>query len=350
MSPEELYMNRCLQLARLGAGAVLPNPMVGAVLVHDNRIIGEGYHKFYGGPHAEPNCINSVHASLQHQISSSTLYVSLEPCSHFGKTPPCADLIIRFRIPRVVIGCRDIFDKVNGRGIEKLIAAGVDVHTGVLEAECRDQNKRFFTLHGKKRPYVVLKWAETGNGKIGYSGTNRLRITGRVTDMAVHKWRSEEGAIMVGTTTARHDNPRLTNRHWYGPSPVRVVIDKELSLPSDLHLFDQKVNTIIYNSLRNAEDSLNSYQQADLTENGIRNILENLASRNISSLMVEGGARLTQSFIESGYWDEARIITNESMIVEVGVAAPQLKDHVFVKEQSSGQEKIRYYRHLQNVG
>ena len=220
-------MHRCLELAEKAAGHVAPNPMVGAVLVHEGIIIGEGYHQIYGGPHAEVNCIASVPSSLQHLIQDSVIYVSLEPCAHHGKTPPCADLIIRHNIRHVVIGCRDPFVEVDGKGIEKLHAAGIKTETGILEKECRELNKRFFTFHTKHRPFIILKWAQTGDGKIG-TENNRLHITGSVTNRLVHKWRSEESAILVGANTALADNPQLTTRLWSGNSPTRLIIDPEL--------------------------------------------------------------------------------------------------------------------------
>ncbi|HJW16280.1 MAG TPA: bifunctional diaminohydroxyphosphoribosylaminopyrimidine deaminase/5-amino-6-(5-phosphoribosylamino)uracil reductase RibD, partial [Flavisolibacter sp.] len=251
--PHEKYMARCLQLAQLGAGNVAPNPMVGAVLVYNDAIIGEGYHEKYGAAHAEVNCINSVIDGERHLISQSTLYVSLEPCAHFGKTPPCADLIVKLKIPKVVIGCRDPFVQVDGKGIEKLLAAGVEVTTGILEKECKELNKLFFTFHTLHRPYIILKWAQTSDGKIAYptlrkkssSPVSRLFITNAYTNRLVHKWRSEQMAILVGTNTAMHDDPSLNTRLWPGNSPVRLVIDKELALPPGLKLFDGSIPTIV---------------------------------------------------------------------------------------------------------
>ena len=270
-------MWRCLELARLGGGYTAPNPMVGAVLVYEDRVIGEGYHQVYGQAHAEVNCVNSVAAEDVPLISRSTLYVSLEPCAHFGKTPPCADLIIRMRIPRVVVGCRDPFPQVNGKGIEKLLAAGVEVRVGVLEEECMELNRRFFTFNTLHRPYIVLKWAQSANGRIagaklawrrhgcgswragggvggwealGEGVGERVLISNEYTNRLVHKWRSEEAAILVGTRTALADDPSLTVRLWSGPDPVRLVIDKELVLPASLQLFDGKVRTIVFNMVK----------------------------------------------------------------------------------------------------
>src|SRR5437868_6012424 len=233
-------MHRCLELAKLAAGNVAPNPMVGAVLVHEEKIISEGYHKQFGEPHAEVNCINNVKEEDKHLIEKSTLYVSLEPCSHFGKTPPCTDLIIKNKIPKVVIGCVDIYKEVHGRGIKKLQDAEVEVVTGILEKECIELNKRFFTFHEKYRPYIILKWAESANGKIGID-TERVLISNEYSDRLVHKWRSEEAAILIGTNTALKDDPSLTTRLWQGNNPVRLVIDMDLRLPSHLKIFNREI-------------------------------------------------------------------------------------------------------------
>src|SRR5687767_13525023 len=249
MSSTEEYMQRCLQLARLGAGSVAPNPMVGAVLVSDDRVIGEGWHQQFGKAHAEVNCFDSVLPGNRELVAGSILYVSLEPCAHFGKTPPCTDLIIKNKIRKVVVGCRDPFKEVNGKGIEKLKAAGIEVETGVLENECKEINKRFFCFHEKHRPFIILKWAHTADGKMGFeSSTDRLFITNEYTNRLVHKWRSEESAVMVGTNTALRDDPELTVRLWTGASPVRAVIDRELKLPASLKIFDGQYPTIVFNT------------------------------------------------------------------------------------------------------
>ena len=244
-------MYRCLQLAQAGAGHVAPNPMVGAVLVYNNRIIGEGYHREYGMPHAEVNCIASVKKEDLRLVNKSVMYVSLEPCAHYGKTPPCADLIIQYRIPKVVVGCRDPFPEVNGKGIEKLLAAGVNVTTGILEKECRELNKRFFTFHTQRIPYIVLKWAQSSDGAIAATDGSAIQISNAYSSILVHRWRSEEAAILVGTRTAMLDDPALTTRLWPGKNPVRLVIDRELKLPVSLRLFDESVPTVIFNELKN---------------------------------------------------------------------------------------------------
>ena len=246
-------MSRCIELAKLGAGFTAPNPMVGAVLVYDNRIIGEGYHRHYGHAHAEVNCIASVKKEDEPFIRQSVLYVSLEPCAHHGKTPPCADLIIEKKIPMVVVGSRDPFKEVDGKGIEKLQAAGVEVQEDVLEKECIDLNKRFFTFHTWRRPYIILKWAQSDDGKIAKTGHSRVLISNDYTNRLVHKWRSEEASILVGTNTALMDNPSLDTRLWKGPNPVRLVVDKNLALPASLNVFDQKIKTIIFNTLKHEE-------------------------------------------------------------------------------------------------
>ena len=347
-------MQRCLELARLGAGRVSPNPMVGAVLVYEDRIIGEGYHQLYGKAHAEVNCINSVTAEDAPLIPRSTIYVSLEPCAHHGKTPPCADLILAMKIPRVVIGCRDPFPQVNGKGIEKLLAAGVEVTLGVLEKECIALNKRFFTFNTKHRPYIVLKWAQSVNGMI--TGTPapvpdapmarpRTRISNGITNRLVHKWRSEEASILVGTNTAANDDPALTARLWAGPDPIRLVIDKDLRLPHTLQLFDNKVKTIVFNNHKHTDEGLLQYYQLSPDTSTIHQLILALHHLKIQSVLVEGGARLLQSFIDEDYWDEARIITNQELDLPNGLPAPQLQHARLVSHESILTDTIRYYEH-----
>jgi diaminohydroxyphosphoribosylaminopyrimidine deaminase/5-amino-6-(5-phosphoribosylamino)uracil reductase len=327
-------MQRCLQLAAMGAGYVAPNPMVGAVLVHKERIIGEGYHQKYGEAHAEVNCIASVKNQDRELIGSSVLYVSLEPCAHFGKTPPCADLIIKNRIPQVVIGCRDPFKEVDGRGIEKLRKAGIDIETGVLEAECKEINKRFFTFNVKQRPYIILKWAETVNGKIAVVSppqpnlegpfVQRLHISNEFTNRLVHKWRSEDAGIMVGTNTALADDPELTTRWWNGPSPIRLIIDMDLRLPPSLKIFNDKAPAVIFNKLKQNENDWPRYYRLSEDTKIVGQLVKALYHLNIQSVMIEGGAKLLQSFIDEQAWNEARIITNSKLLIENGLAAPLL--------------------------
>jgi diaminohydroxyphosphoribosylaminopyrimidine deaminase/5-amino-6-(5-phosphoribosylamino)uracil reductase len=342
-------MHRCLQLAGLGKGSVAPNPMVGAVLVHDDAIIGEGYHKKYGEAHAEVNCISSVIEENKNLIGKSTLYVSLEPCVHYGKTPPCVDLIIKNKIPEVVIGCRDVFEQVAGKGIEKLKDAGVEVITGVLEKESVELNKRFFTFHQRQRPYVILKWAQSFDGKIAVSPKSilneRILISNEYTNRLVHKWRSEEAAIMVGTNTTLKDNPSLTTRLWEGRNPVRIVVDMNLRLPATLKIFDKKAKTVIFNKIKQDEEDAVIYHKLE-TANILQEIMKALYLMNIQSVIVEGGVKLLQSFIDEDLWDEARIITNEQMVIEEGIDAPDLKRSFLYKREQYFNDTITYFQKL----
>ncbi len=315
-------MRRCLQLARCGEAGAPPNPMVGAVIVCDSRIIGEGYHRRCGGPHAEVNAINSV--KERDLLSRSTIYVSLEPCAHYGKTPPCADLIIETGIRRVVIGCTDPFTKVNGLGIKKLREAGCEVQVGVLEQECRELNRRFFTFHEKHRPWIILKWAQSNDGFIGKD--ERVILSNALTQTLVHRLRARSGAILVGTNTALMDNPTLTTRLWPGPNPLRLTIDRNGILPPTLHLKDNSTPTVIY------------------SHESIEEILADLYARGIQSLLVEGGAKLLQSFIDKGLWDEARIET-APLCLGQGTKAPTLKDEQPESKQNIGGHIIQHYCH-----
>jgi diaminohydroxyphosphoribosylaminopyrimidine deaminase/5-amino-6-(5-phosphoribosylamino)uracil reductase len=318
--------------------------MVGAVLVHDDVIIGEGYHKRYGEAHAEVNCIDSVSDHNRPLIEKSTIYVSLEPCAHFGKTPPCADLIIANRIPNVVIGCKDNYVEVNGRGIEKLRSAGIEVIEAVLEKEAVELNKRFFTFHQEERPCVILKWAESNDRKIALPGFTKIAISNEITNRVVHKWRSEEAAIMVGTNTALYDDPSLTTRLWKGNDPVRILLDKNLRIPASHHLLDKKVKTIIFNNSRDEEEGNIVYSKMTTGEFLIPSILKRLYKLKIQSVLVEGGATLLQSFIDEGCWDEARIITNDQLIIGDGIHAPELKDQRLLKTEHYFSDTINYYK------
>jgi len=340
-------MQRCLDLAARGAGFVAPNPMVGAVLVYKDTIIGEGWHQQCGQAHAEVNCIASVKEGNRNFISGSTLYVSLEPCAHFGKTPPCADLIVQHEIPDVVIGCRDPFKEVDGKGIEKLQAAGVNVEVGVMEDECKELNKRFFTFHTKQRPYVVLKWAETGDGFIAPllgKKDRRLLISNEYSNRLVHKWRSEESAILVGTNTALLDDPELTTRLWEGTSPVRLVIDKELKLPASLKIFNDRSRTIIFNTKKHEEAGRVLYYQLNDDRRFIQQMMNALYQLKIQSVLVEGGAKLLQSLIDEGIWDEARIINNEQLIINNGLTAPVLVNAKEIAADKIFSDTIRTFR------
>jgi diaminohydroxyphosphoribosylaminopyrimidine deaminase/5-amino-6-(5-phosphoribosylamino)uracil reductase len=325
MAQHEIYMQRCLQLARLGAGYVSPNPMVGAVVVHQDKIIGEGYHQKYGQPHAEVNAVNQVfdnYPNAEELLKQSTIYVSLEPCAHYGKTPPCADLIIKHRIPNVVVGCRDPFVQVDGKGIEKLKQAGVAVTVGVMEQACRELNKRFFTRVQQQRPYIILKWAQTADGFFAPANGNQFWITGPQSRRLVHKWRTEEDAILVGKNTARIDNPQLNVRNWQGKSPKRVVIDRNLELDTSLHLFDNSVETIVFNAVKT--DFVNKVKYIALEDFNYyvpQYIIYQLYLQDIQSVIIEGGANTLSQFIESELWDEARIFTGEAILGN-GIKAP----------------------------
>jgi len=338
------YMHRCLELAKLGAGNVAPNPMVGAVLVYEDRIIGEGYHKEYGKAHAEVNCIESVKGEDKKLIEKSTLYVSLEPCSHYGKTPPCADRIIKEKIPVVVIGCRDSYEEVNGRGIEKLKAAGVEVIEDILKEESLELNKRFFTFHQKQRPYIILKWAQSNDGMIANADRSRIFISNEEVNRLVHKWRSEEAAIMVGTNTALYDNPELTVRLWEGKNPVRIVIDKDLKLPQSLKVFDGSVQAIAFNKIKNEQKNNISFIKID-EDDFLKNICTSLYQLSIQSVLIEGGAKLLQSFIDKGLWDEARVVLNDQLLIGNGIKAPVLKNEKLISEEKIVNNTISYYEH-----
>ncbi|WP_418828783.1 bifunctional diaminohydroxyphosphoribosylaminopyrimidine deaminase/5-amino-6-(5-phosphoribosylamino)uracil reductase RibD [Phocaeicola sp.] len=304
MTKDEKYIRRCIQLARNGMCNAAPNPMVGAVIVHNDRIIGEGYHARCGEGHAEVNAIRSV--KDESLLQESTIYVSLEPCSHYGKTPPCADLIIRKGIPRVVVGCVDPFSLVSGRGIQKLKDAGIDVKVGVLEAECRQLIKRFVTFNTQQRPYITLKWAESADGFIDINREEGqpVVLSTPITSMYVHKQRAEHHAILVGRKTALLDNPSLTTRNWYGKNPVRLVIDKELTLPTSLKLFDGSAPTWVFTAQDKASTSQVTYFNLDFSQSILPQILQRLYENKLQALLVEGGSQLLQSFIDEGLWDE----------------------------------------------
>jgi diaminohydroxyphosphoribosylaminopyrimidine deaminase/5-amino-6-(5-phosphoribosylamino)uracil reductase len=350
MNEHELYMGRAIELAKLGAGSTGSNPMVGAVLVYKDRVIGEGYHRKYGEAHAEVNCLMAVEAKDQELIAGSTMYVTLEPCSHYGKTPPCADLIISKGIKIVVIGCRDPFPAVNGKGIEKLIAAGIVVSPGVMEKECLELNKRFFTFHIRHRPYIILKWAQTADHFISADNSDRLMISNEYTNRLVHKWRSEEMSIMVGTNTAKTDNPSLTTRLWSGQNPVRLLIDHALKLPPGLNLFNNEAPTVVFNKIRNEHSGNlrfvkieNTDQNAAEPSRDLLQVLKALYDLQITSVIVEGGRKLILSFINGGFWDEARVITNAKLFVKAGIAAPVLKSGSLINTEDNGEDNIQYF-------
>lgn len=339
---KEKYMRRCIQLARNGLCNAAPNPMVGAVIVCDGKIIGEGYHVRCGEAHAEVNAIRSVkECSL---LKRSTIYVSLEPCSHYGKTPPCADLIIEKQIPRIVIGCQDPFSKVAGRGIQKLRDAGREVTVGVLEEECRHLIRRFITFHKLRRPYVTLKWAESSDGFIDLQreGGTPVCFSTPLTSMLVHKKRAEHAAILVGTRTAELDNPSLTVRNWYGPSPLRLTLDLKQRLSPTLHLLDGSVPTLVFTGQPHPSSPNVEYLPLDLRQPLLPQLMQALYERNIQSLLVEGGSILLQSFIDAGLWDEA-FVEESPLRLFSGVKSPEIKDkNSYVAEQYFGRN-IRHY-------
>ena len=326
MTKDEKYIARCIQLAKNACCNAAPNPMVGAVIVHNGIIIGEGYHIRCGEPHAEVNAIRSV--KNESLLKEATIYVSLEPCSHYGKTPPCADLIIEKGIPEVVIGCMDPFSMVAGRGIEKLRKAGIKVTVGVLEKECQQLIRRFITFNTQKRPYITLKWAESADGFIDKNreGGSPVLLSTPLTSMVVHKRRAEHDAILVGRRTALLDNPSLTTRNWFGKDPIRLVIDKDLTLPKDLCLFDGKIRTIIFTQKVSAENHPSvEYIRLDFTQNILPQIMEVLYNLKVQSLLVEGGSILLQSFIDEDLWDEAYIETSPIYLNE-GIRAPKIDE------------------------
>jgi len=339
-------MQRCIQLAKLGAGYTAPNPMVGAVLVHLDRIIGEGFHKQYAEAHAEVNCLLSVRPEDRKLIPLSTLYVSLEPCCHFGKTPPCTDLILREKIRHVVIGVRDPFVQVDGKGIEKLLQAGVQVDFPVLENQAREMNCRFLTFHQSKRPYIILKWAETANRLIAGKNATRLSISNKWSNRIVHKWRTEEAGILIGTNTALSDNPELTARLWPGKNPVRIVLDMDLRLPSSLKLFNGNVKTIVLNGKKDEDSDKVVFKKLQDQQPLVPSILSALYELRILSILVEGGSKLLQTFIDYGIWDEIRMITNEELEIIEGISSPEFRDAQLVKSDSFGSDTIRHYRNL----
>lgn len=343
MPGHEIFMQRCLDLAALGMGSVSPNPMVGAVIVHDGQIIGEGYHERYGQPHAEVNAVNAVlskYSDAEEMLQNSTIYVSLEPCAHYGKTPPCADLIVKHRIPKVVVGCRDPFDQVNGKGIDKLQAAGIEVVIGVLEDQCKQLNRRFFTRVQKKRPYIILKWAQTADGFFAPEDGKQFWITGEESRRLVHKWRSEEDAILVGKNTVATDNPQLNTRLWPGKSPKRVMIDRRLELSSDLNIYDQSVETIVFNGLKTDIEGKIKYIALEDFERFVpQYILFQLYLQDIQSVIIEGGAKTLESFIGAGLWDEARIFAGNGVLGK-GIKAPVVTGAV-MQESVCGEDRLQ---------
>lgn len=316
-------MSRCIALAKNGLGATYPNPMVGSVIVYEGKIIGEGWHKKAGGPHAEVNAVNSVQDKSL--LKKSTIYVSLEPCSHFGKTPPCCDLIIKNKIPNVVIGTVDPNIMVAGNGIKKLIEAGIHVTVGILEDECNELNKRFFTFHQKKRPYILLKWAQSQDGFI--APVEKLEkkpvwITNTYSRQLVHKWRTEEQAILVGTQTVIDDNPKLNARDWHGNNPIRLVLDQHNRIPKNNAVFDDQTKTIVFTNSENAISKENTtFEVINFKQNIAKQIVDLLYKNNIQSVIIEGGLQTLQTFIDANLWDEARVFKGKTFFGK-GTKAP----------------------------
>ncbi|MFT5846404.1 MAG: diaminohydroxyphosphoribosylaminopyrimidine deaminase [Psychroserpens sp.] len=322
MNTHETYITRCIAIAKNGLGITAPNPMVGSVIVLNNEIIGEGYTSTYGSHHAEVNAINAVNNKAL--LKDATLYVTLEPCSHFGKTPPCSDLIIKHQIANVVIGCLDDNPQVAGKGIARLEASGCNVTVGILETECKQHHKRFFTFHNKKRPYIILKWAETANGFIAPINKDEKKpvwITNKYSRQLVHKWRAEEQAILVGTHTVLEDNPSLTVRDWKGKNPTRIVIDRELKLSKAHSIFSIDAETLVI-----------SDQNIDFKNPLAKQIAILLHSKAINSVIIEGGAKTLQTFIDENLWDEARIFTGTTTFKN-GIRGPEFRGKLISEEK-----------------
>ncbi|GHA63765.1 bifunctional diaminohydroxyphosphoribosylaminopyrimidine deaminase/5-amino-6-(5-phosphoribosylamino)uracil reductase RibD [Pontibacter akesuensis] len=340
-TPDEKYMRRALELARLASGHTSPNPMVGCVIVHKGQIIGEGWHRHYGGPHAEVNAVAAVEDKSL--LPKSRVYVTLEPCSHYGKTPPCADLLISHGVKDVVICNTDPNPLVAGRGIKKLFESGAQVKVGVLEDEGLELNKRFFTFHTQKRPFILLKWAETANGFIAAANYAQQQISGKLAQRLVHKWRSEEQAIMVGSRTALYDNPHLNTRLWPGQNPLRLVIDKQLLLPTHLHLFDGSQPTVVYTYKRQDDRENLYFVQLQENEPLLPQLMHDLHQRSILSVMVEGGTFLLESLLQENLWDEALVFKSLEKNLPAGVKAPNMAYGQLSSIQTLGPDQLLHY-------
>lgn len=337
----EHYMKRCFELASNGLGKVAPNPMVGCVLVCENKIIGEGYHKGYGQLHAEANAIKNAEINFPSLISNSELYVNLEPCNHYGKTPPCTDLIIQKGIKKVIISNSDPNPIVSGSGIKKLKENGIDVLVDILPMEGKKLNSRFFTFYNKNRPFIILKWAQTADNFIAQEHNKRIEISGPQSHQLVHKWRTEEDSILVGKETARIDNPQLNPRLWTGKNPIRLLIDRDLSLPENLNLYDQQIPTIIFNSVKEEQNLKTSWVKLNFSSNIIPQLLSFLHDKKIQSIIVEGGAYTIQKFIDENLWDEARIFTSNMHFIK-GIKAPSFFKNTYLEsEQESGEDILK---------
>lgn len=317
---DEFYIKRCIALAQKALGNTYPNPLVGSVIVHNNRIIGEGFHKKAGEPHAEINAINSVKDEDKHLIPESTIYVSLEPCAHYGKTPPCALKIVELGFKKVVIGAMDSHDKVNGKGKKIITDAGIEAVSGILGDECRELNKRFFTFHEKKRPFIILKWAQSADGFMD-KDFKPTQISNSISKQFVHQMRSEEHAILVGKNTALHDNPSLTVREIEGRNPIRILVDFNLDVPETFNIYNDETETIIFNSIKESKDKHLKFIKIE-KENSLNQILEKLYELQIQSVIIEGGRFTLQQFIDQNLWDEAMVFKNPNLNLKNGTKAP----------------------------
>lgn len=328
MNLDELFMQRAMELALLGVGHVSPNPRVGCVIVHNGKIVGEGWHRKYGEAHAEVNAIQSV--KDQSILNECHVFVNLEPCSHTGKTPPCADLLIKHKIKRIIVSNEDPNPLVAGKGIRKLRDAGIQVDLGVLKEAGAELNKRFFTSMTRNRPYIILKWAETSDGFIARKNFDSKWISNEYARQLVHKWRTEEDGVLVGLQTAIHDNPKLTVRDWTGRNPTRIVVDRFLKLDNNLNLFDKTVPTICYNTVRDEVQPNFTFVRIDKVD-FINQVTRDLAKRKIQSIIIEGGAQILQVFIKAGLWDEARVFTS-NLVFDEGIQAPRIQGRLVNRE------------------
>ncbi len=344
----EKFMRRCLDLAEKGGSYVAPNPKVGSVIVHENRIIGEGFHQVYGQAHAERNAINAVVEADKHLLPESTLYVNLEPCSFQGHQPPCANLLIATGIKKVVVGDLDPNPKVAGNGMKMLEEAGIQVTQGILKKECAWQNRRFKTFHLKKRPYIVLKWAQTIDGYIAPDNEHQKWISNQLTKRISHRWRTEEQAIMVGRKTAQVDNPQLTARLWTGKNPLRLVLDQRLLLANDLHLFDSTTPTVIFTAKNVPQKPNVAYARLDYTESIPHQVAEYLYNRPVISVLIEGGPTLLKSFIQANLWDEARIFIGNQYWGS-GKAAPSLSSVALHSKEQLGDNELKVLLNTQQM-
>lgn len=343
---DEFYIKRCLELAEIAIGNVSPNPMVGCVIVADGKIIGEGYHQKFGEAHAEPNAIKAVFEKYgdeaEQLLKTATAYVNLEPCAHFGKTPPCADLFVKYQLKKVVVGNRDPFTGVNGKGIEKLKNAGIDVVYGILDNECRNFNRRFFTRIEKQRPFIILKWAQTANGYFATNNGQQKWISSGFAKKLAHKWRTEEDAILIGKQTAIIDNPQLTSREWPGNNPIRLVIDKHLQIPIANNIYSKEAKTIIFNEIKtDVVDHIHYIQMEDMQFYLAQKIAFQLYLMDIQSVIIEGGANILNQFLNADLWDEARIFTSEDSW-DQGILAPVINGK-FLEEIKIGSDKLSIY-------